>query len=101
MRQNQLPDIDPLKRVWPEPKAPSVWRVVSEGLKTLLVILCILGLLVVQQNIDLQHQLEDEKLARLRANERTATLMNGRALIDQENGVAYIPDGKVAVVKVR
>ena len=97
----QLPDIDPLKRVWPEPKAPSIWRVVSEGFKTLLVVLFILGLIVLQQNLDLQYQLEDEKLARLRANERTAALMNGRALIDQQEGVAYIPDGKVTAVKVR
>ena len=101
MKPHELPDIDPLKRVWPEPKAPSVWRVVSEGFKTLLVVLFILGLIVLQQNLDLQYQLEDEKLARLRANERTAALMNGRPLVDQANGVAYIPDGKVAAVKVR
>ena len=42
-----------------------------------------------------------KKLARLKANERTAALMNGRPLIDQANGVAYIPDGKVTAVKVR
>ena len=101
MKPHELPDIDPLKRVWPEPKAPSVWRVVSEGFKTLLVVLFILGLIVLQQNLDLQHQLEDEKLARLKANERTAALMNGRPLVDQHEGVAYIPEGKVTAVKVR
>ena len=101
MKPHELPDIDPRKRVWPEPKAPSVWRVVSEGFKTLLVVLFILGLIVLQQNLDLQHQLEDEKLARLKANERTAALMNGRPLVDQANGVAYIPDGKVIEVKVK
>ena len=101
MKPHELPDLDPRKRVWPEPKAPSAWRVVSEGFKTLLVVLFILGLIVLQQNLDLQHQLEDEKLARLKANERTAALMNGRALIDQHEGVAYIPDGKVTAVKVR
>ena len=46
-------------------------------------------------------RLEDEKLARLRANERTAALMNGRPLVDLVEGVAFIPDGKVAAVKVR
>ena len=101
MKPHELPDLDPRKRVWPEPKAPSAWRVVSEGFKTLLVVLFILGLIVLQQNLDLQHQLEDEKLARLKANERTAALMNGRPLVDQANGVAYIPDGKVIEVKVR
>ena len=101
MKPHELPNIDPRKRIWPEPKAPSVWRVVSEGFKTLLVVLFILGLIVLQQNLDLQYQLEDEKLARLRADERTAALMNGRPLVDLVEGVAFIPNGKVIEVKVK
>ena len=101
MKPHQLPNVDPRKLIWPEPQRKSAKQVMIEAIKTLIVIFALLSLYAFQMTLDTKAQLEDEKLARLRANERTATLMNGRALIDQENGVAYIPDGKVAAVKVR
>ena len=101
MKPHELPDLDPRKRVWPEPQRKSAMQVVVEAFKTLICILALLSLYAFQMTLDTEARLEDEKLARLRANERTAALMNGRALIDQHEGVAYIPDGKVTAVKVR
>lgn len=101
MKPHQLPNVDPRKLIWPEPQRKSAKQVMIEAIKTLIVIFALLSLYAFQMTLDTKAQLEDEKLARLRANERTATLMNGRALIDQENGVAYIPDGEVTAVKVR
>ena len=101
MKQRQLPNVDPRKLVWPEPQRKSAKQVVVEVFKTLICILALLSLYAFQMTLDTEARLEDEKLARLKANERTAALMNGRPLIDQANGVVYIPDGKVATVKVR
>ena len=91
----QLPNVDPRKLIWPEPQRKSAMQVVVEAFKTLICILALLSLYAFQMTLDTEARLEDEKLARLKANERTAALMNGRALVDQENGVAYIPDGYI------
>ena len=101
MKPHELPTVPKHKLIWPEPQRKSAMQVVVEAFKTLVCILALLSLYAFQMTLDTKAQLEDEKLARLRANERTATLMNGRALIDQENGVVYIPDGKVIEVKVK
>ena len=101
MKPSQLPNVDPRKLIWPEPQRKSAKQLVIEAFKTLVGILALLSLYALQMTLDTEAKLEDEKLARLRANERTAALMNGRALVDKENGVAYIPDGKVTAVKVR
>ena len=101
MKPSQLPNVDPRKLIWPEPQRKTAKQLMVEAAKTLICILALLSLYAFQMTLDTEAQLEDEKLARLRANERTATLMNGRPLIDQANGVAYIPDGKVTAVKVR
>ncbi len=88
---------------WVTDKPPRIplWQTIKDAI---FIVAVLFGILLVHGwtvEQDLQHQLEDEKLARLKANERTATLMNGRALVDQHEGVAYIPEGKVTAVKVR
>jgi hypothetical protein len=101
MKPHELPNIDPIKRLWPEPQRKSAAEVVVEAFKTLVVILATLSLYSVQMTLDAEARLEDEKIARLRANERTAALMNGRPLVDLKEGIAYIPEGKVAAVRVK
>ena len=101
MNENQ--NIDPATN----PDSPINLEVKHKGIRFrylymgLFSILALLSLYAFQMTLDTEARLEDEKLARLKANERTAALMNGRALVDQHEGVAYIPDGKVTAVKVR
>ena len=88
---------------WVTDKPPRIplWQTIKDAIFIVAVlfgILLIHGWTVEQ---DLKAQLEDQQRLTRQANERTAALMSGRALVDQENGVAYIPDGKVAAVKVR
>ena len=97
----QLPTVPKHKLIWPEPQRKTAMQVVVEAFKTLVCILAVLSLYAFQQTLDTEARLEDEKLARAKANERTAALMNGRALVDVREGVAYIPAGKIVAVDVR
>ncbi len=88
---------------WVTDKPPRIplWQTIKDAI---FIVAVLFGILLVHGwtvEQDLQYQLEDEKLARLRANDRTAALMNGRPLVDLVEGVAFIPDGKVIEVKVR
>ena len=88
---------------WVTDKPPRIplWQTIKDAI---FIVAVLFGILLVHGwtvEQDLKAQLEDEKLARLRANDRTAALMNGRPLVDLVEGVAFIPDGKVIEVKVR
>ena len=82
------------------PRRP-LWETIKDAMFIIAVLLFILlvhGWTVEQ---DLRDKLSQERKRTMLADARTASLMNGRALVDQHEGVAYIPDGKVTAVKVR
>ena len=89
--------------LWPTDKPPRIplWQTIKDAM---FIVAALLGLLLahgwtVEQ--DLKARLEDQQRLVRQADARTASLMNGRALVDQHEGVAHIPDGKVTAVKVR
>lgn len=97
---SDLPSVDSLDLIWPQPQRVTAALVAKEGLKTLAVIGIILLAVNTQMVFDYHSQLEAARYELHKAEAKVVTLMNGRPLVDTANDIAYIPEGKVIATKL-
>lgn len=96
---SDLPSVDSLDLIWPQPQRVTAVMIVKEGLKTLAVIGTVLLAVNTQMVFDYHSQLEAARYKLHKAESKVVTLMNGRPLIDTTNDTVYIPGGKVIAAR--